>query len=215
MTNKVTDVLAFLHKDYENSFAGLDFSNDYECLVAIVLSAQTTDKSVNKISPTLFSHFPTFEALGNASIEEIEQDIKTLGLYHNKAKSIKALGQVVTKEYGGILPNDRKTLTTLPGVGVKTAGVFLLERRGEQLIPVDTHVKRIAIRLGFAGKNDDFVTIEKKLERAFPKEEHAFIHHSVIMFGRTRCLAINPDCEACPLKQYCSFYKKNSSTKGR
>jgi len=215
MTKKAADVLAFLHENYENSFAGLNFTNDYECLVAIVLSAQTTDKSVNKISPTLFSHFPDFEALGNASIEEIENDIKTLGLYHNKAKSIKALGQVVAKEYGGILPNDRKALTTLPGVGIKTAGVFLLERRGEQVIPVDTHVKRISIRLGFAGKNDDFVAIEKKLEKAFTKEEHAFVHHSIIMFGRTRCSAMNPNCEGCPLQEYCSFYKKNSSTKGR
>ena len=214
ISKKAQDVLSYLHKDFENAFAGLNFDNDYQCLVAIILSAQTTDKSVNRISPALFSHFPDFEALGNARIEDIEKDIKTLGLYHNKAKSIKNLGEVMTKEYGGIIPEDRKTLTSLPGVGIKTAGVFLLERRGLQVIPVDTHVRRISIRLGFAKDGDDFVTIEKKLEKAFPLEEHAFAHHSIIAFGRNKCFAQNPNCVDCPLQGYCSFFK-SSSTKGK
>jgi len=214
ISKKAQDVLSYLHKDFENAFAGLVFENDYQCLVAIILSAQTTDKSVNRISPQLFAHFPDFEALGNASIEDIEQDIKTLGLYHNKARSIKALGEVMTKEHGGIIPEDRKALTNLPGVGIKTAGVFLLERRGLQVIPVDTHVKRISTRLGFSKDGDDFVTIEKKLEKAFPKEEHSFVHHSIISFGRNKCFAQRPNCEGCPLQAYCSFFK-SSSIKGK
>ena len=210
--DKVEAILNYLHDNYDDAKTALDFRNDYECLVAIILSAQTTDKSVNKVTPSLFKHFPDFKALGEASIEEIENDIKTLGLYHNKAKNINELGKVMTRDFNGIVPSDKKTLTSLPGVGIKTAGVFLLERRGEQVIPVDTHVRRIAIRLGFAKENDDFIDIEKKLEKAFPKEEHAFIHHSFINFGRSKCSAQRPECEACPIKGYCRY---SSSTKGK
>lgn len=209
---KVAAILSYLHDNYDDAKTALDFSNDYECLVSIILSAQTTDKSVNKVTPALFKHFPDFESLGKASIEEIENDIKTLGLYHNKAKSINALGKVMASEYSSIIPSDKKTLTSLPGVGIKTAGVFLLERRGEQVIPVDTHVRRIAIRLGFAGENDEFSAIERKLEKAFPYEEHSFVHHSFINFGRTKCSAQRPACEGCPLAVYCKY---NSSTKGK
>ena len=209
---KVAAILSYLHDNYDDAKTALDFHNDYECLVSIILSAQTTDKSVNKVTPALFKHFPDFESLGKASIEEIENDIKTLGLYHNKAKSINALGKVMASEYNGIIPNDKKTLTSLPGVGIKTAGVFLLERRGAQVIPVDTHVRRIAIRLGFAGENDEFSAIERKLEKAFPYEEHSFVHHSFINFGRTKCSAQRPACEGCPLAVYCKY---NSSTKGK
>ena len=209
---KVAAILSYLHDNYDDAKTALDFSNDYECLVSIILSAQTTDKSVNKVTPALFKHFPDFESLGKASIEEIENDIKTLGLYHNKAKSINALGKVMASEYNSVIPSDKKTLTSLPGVGIKTAGVFLLERRGEQVIPVDTHVRRIAIRLGFAGENDEFSAIEHKLEKAFPYEEHSFVHHSFINFGRTKCSAQRPACEGCPLAVYCKY---NSSTKGK
>lgn len=209
---KVAAILSYLHDNYDDAKTALDFSNDYECLVSIILSAQTTDKSVNKVTPALFKHFPGFESLGKASIEEIENDIKTLGLYHNKAKSINALGKVMASEYNSVIPSDKKTLTSLPGVGIKTAGVFLLERRGEQVIPVDTHVRRIAIRLGFAEENDEFSAIERKLEKAFPYEEHSFVHHSFINFGRTKCSAQRPACEGCPLAVYCKY---NSSTKGK
>ena len=209
---KVAAILSYLHDKYDDAKTALDFSNDYECLVSIILSAQTTDKSVNKVTPALFKHFPDFESLGKASIEEIENDIKTLGLYHNKAKSINALGKVMASEYNSVIPSDKKILTSLPGVGIKTAGVFLLERREEQVIPVDTHVRRIAIRLGFAGENDDFSAIERKLEKAFPYEEHSFVHHSFINFGRTKCSAQRPACEGCPLAVYCKY---NSSTKGK
>ena len=209
---KVAAILSYLHDNYDDAKTALDFTNDYECLVSIILSAQTTDKSVNKVTPALFKHFPDFESLGKASIEEIENDIKTLGLYHNKAKSINALGKVMASEYNSVIPSDKKTLTSLPGVGIKTAGVFLLERRGEQVIPVDTHVRRIAIRLGFAGENDEFSAIERKLEKAFPYEEHSFVHHSFINFGRTKCSAQRPACEGCPLASYCKY---NSSTKGK
>ena len=209
---KVAAILSYLHDNYDDAKTALDFSNDYECLVSIILSAQTTDKSVNKVTPALFKHFPDFESLGKASIEEIENDIKTLGLYHNKAKSINALGKVMASEYNSVIPSDKKTLTSLPGVGIKTAGVFLLERRGEQVIPVDTHVRRIAIRLGFAGENDEFSAIERKLEKAFPYEGHSFVHHSFISFGRTKCSAQRPACEGCPLAVYCKY---NSSTKGK
>ena len=210
--DKVAAILNYLHDNYDDAKTALVFHNDYECLVSIILSAQTTDKSVNKVTPSLFKHFPDFEALGKASVEEIEKDIKTLGLYHNKAKNINALGKVMSSERNGVIPDDKKALTSLPGVGIKTAGVFLLERRGKQVIPVDTHVRRIAIRLGFAGENDDFNAIEKKLEKAFPLEEHAFVHHSFINFGRTKCSAQRPDCLDCPLKDYCKY---NLSTKGK
>ena len=208
-------ILHYLEKEYPSAHCALHFTNDYECLVAILLSAQTTDRSVNKATPILFSHYPDFLSLSQASIEDIENDIHSLGLYHNKAISLQKLAQFVAFSLNNSLPEDRESLTKLPGVGIKTAGVFLLERRNFQAIPVDTHVGRIGTRLGFCLESDSVNEKEKKIERHFPKEKWNCLHHAFIEFGRDRCKAKNPRCEECEIKGYCSYFKKNSSIKGK
>lgn len=215
MTDKSQHVLLYLKQNYSNAKCALHFSNDYECLVAILLSAQTTDKSVNKVTPLLFSHFPGSSELSKAEIATIENDIKSLGLYRNKAKSLQKLGQYIDICCNGKVPHDEERLLKAPGVGVKTARVFLLERTDKSFLPVDTHINRIALRLGYAREGDSPLKIEQKLENNFPKEEWRFLHHAFIEFGRAECLAKNPRCRTCNLSGFCRFYKKYFSTIGK
>lgn len=215
MTEKSEAVLAHLHADYADAKCTLDFHNAFECLVAISLSAQTTDESVNKATPALFHDFPTPAKMAEAPIPAIEKDIQSLGLFHNKAKHLKALSGDLQGKFGGVVPLDFETLISLSGVGAKTAGVFLLEMAARPAIPVDTHIHRISDRLGYSKEKDEPLEVEKKLEKAFPKEEWIFLHHALIAFGRKQCHAKNPECESCPLKAYCSYFKKCSSIKGK
>ncbi len=212
---KSEEVLSYLSSAYPDAKCALHFSNDYECLVAIVLSAQTADKSVNKVTPALFSSFPSAFSLMHAKIDELENDIKTLGLYKNKAKSLQKLGEYVCLHTSGVIPHDKESLLKIPGVGEKTARVFLLERVNAPFIPVDTHLSRIAKRLGYAKENDSPLLIEKKLEKNFPKEKWGFLHHAFIEFGRNQCTSRNPNCSNCALSKYCHYFKKNSLTMGK
>lgn len=215
MKTKDLALLSYLEKDFSDATTSLHFSSPFECLVAILLSAQTTDKSVNAVTPALFSHFPTPERMAEASVEEIEQDIRRLGLSHAKAKNILTLSQKLVTDFGGEVPLEKKILLSLPGVGNKTAGVFLLEQGIEPYLPVDTHVHRIADRLGYSKEKDDPKKVEEKLEKTFPREKWVFLHHALIWFGRKKCHALKPECEDCPLQGYCSYFKKNSSKIGR
>lgn len=205
-------IISFLEEHYTDAKTSLNFSNPFECLVAISLSAQTTDKSVNLVTPNLFKNFPTPFEMAKASLEEVEELIHSIGLYHNKAKNIISLSKELVSKYNGIVPNKKEDLVKLPGVGNKTAGVFLLEMGTEPAIPVDTHIKRISNRLGYSKKNDTPEKIEKKLEKTFPKDKWVFLHHALIWFGRDTCKAINPLCENCKLHEVCLYFKKNSST---
>jgi endonuclease III len=215
MTEKSEAVLASLKRHYPDAKCALTFNNAFECLVAISLSAQTTDKSVNAVTPKLFADFPTPFALANAPISAIEADIKSLGLYHNKAAHLHQLSGDLQGKYGGEVPLDFEKLTHLSGVGTKTAGVFLLEMASRPAIPVDTHVHRIADRLTYSKEKDDPLDVEKKLEKSFPKEEWMFLHHAFIAFGRAQCHAKNPECALCDLQSYCAYFKKCSSIKGK
>ena len=212
MTNKEKDVISFLKEKYPDAKASLIFHNPLECLIAILLSAQTTDKSVNQVTAPLFERFPTSKELAKASVEDIENCIHSLGLYHNKAKNIHALATILEEKYQGHIPMKKKELMELPGVGNKTAGVFLLEMGEETYFPVDTHIKRISTRLGYAKKDIDPLEIEKRLEKKFPQEEWSYLHHAFIYFRRDTCKAIRPLCEKCKLGEYCSYLKKHSST---
>ena len=212
MKTKDQAVLAYLHKEFPDAGCALSFSNDLECLVSILLSAQTTDNAVNKVTPGLFMAFPDALSFAEAEIEDIESKIRSIGLYHNKAKNLKALGQTLVSSHQGNVPHDFDVLKTLPGVGAKTAGVFLLERDTRASIPVDTHVERVSKRLKYANEKDKPLQIEAKLEKTFPKDEWKFLHHSLIWFGRLKCHAKRPECAECPLKEYCSYFKKTSST---
>jgi len=200
-------VLAYLHKKYPNAKTALVFSNPFEGLVAISLSAQATDRSVNAATKPLFARFPTPSALAGASLPALEKALHSIGLYHHKAKNLKALSAEIVSHYGGKIPTAMKDLMSLPGVGSKTAGVFLLETVSRPAIPVDTHIQRIALRLGYAKKTDEPLAIEKKLEKAFPSEEWIFLHHAFIDFGRSECHAKNPACATCGLRDYCRFKK--------
>lgn len=208
-------VLAYLKKTFPDAVTALNFQSDYQCLVCIVLSAQATDKSVNLATPALFTHFPDTASLAKASLTAVEQDIKTIGLYHNKAKNIIALAQEIQVRFAGIIPHDKASLMSLPGVGQKTAGVFLMEQYRVPAIPVDTHVSRIAYRLGYCPEGTDPAEIEKRLEKLFPSEEWIFTHHALIDFGRGVCHAQKPDCAHCGLVDECPYFKKYLSTKGK
>ena len=197
MSKKALDVMSYFNEILPNAKCELDYSTDYGLLIAVVLSAQTTDKSVNKVTPILFNTFPTLNDLANADVLEIENCIRQIGLYHNKAKNI--------KEIAYCLVNNFKMLLTLPGVGNKTANVVLCELFNQNEFPVDTHVERLAKRLRFANKNDDVLLVEKKLRRAFPSDSYILLHHQFIHFGRYYCTARNPHCDGCKLKSYCKL----------
>lgn len=212
MANKEEDIIFFLKEKYPEAKTTLIFHSPFECLVAISLSAQTTDKSVNKVAPALFEKYPNAKEMANADISDIEDLIHSLGLYRNKAKNISLLSKELVNKYGGEVPLNKKELISLPGVGNKTAGVFLLEMGIEPYFPVDTHIKRISTRLGYAKKDEEPIKIESCLEKKFPQEEWVFLHHAFIYFGRDICKANNPDCSLCKLGKYCSYLKKHSST---
>ncbi len=212
MANKEEDVISFLKERYPNAQTSLIFSSPFECLIAISLSAQSTDKAVNNVTPSLFKTFPNAKELANASLEEVEEIIHPLGLYHNKAKNIIALSKALTEKYNGIPPFNKDELISLPGVGNKTACVFLLEMKKGNYFPVDTHISRISYRLSYAKKDEDPIKVQRKLEKKFPEDEWIFLHHAFIYFGREICKASKPLCELCKLKKYCLYLKKHSST---
>ena len=183
----------------------LFYSQDYELAIAVMLSAQTTDKAVNATTYTLFKDFPTLQAIENAPIEEIEKRIKSLGLYKNKAKNIKGIVHKIITDFDGKLPNDKDLLQTLPGIGNKSAGVIRIEVFKVPDLPVDTHIIRITNRLGIASKEDEPIDIERKLKKLIPESRWIKTHHQLIHFGRYFCTARNPRCEECALRKYCKY----------
>ena len=190
---------------FPNAKAELDFTNNFELLVAVVLSAQTTDVAVNKVTPTLFKSYPNPNVLSNAKQEDVENHIKSIGLYRNKAKHLIGLSKKIVEEHNGIVPNTRKELEALPGVGRKTANVVLANAFNKPTIAVDTHVQRVSIRLGLAKKNSSPLQVENSLYKIFPKDTWIKLHHQLIFFGRYQCLARNPRCHNCPFFDICKF----------
>lgn len=186
----------------------LNHKNNYEMTVAVILSAQTTDASVNKVTESLFKKYPTIESLAEADLETIEKEINSLGLYRNKAKAIQGMAKVVVDKYHGIIPDNMKDLVTLPGVGRKCANVILSECYNIPSLAVDTHVNRVSKRLGLAKKDDDLLTVEKKLKRKIPRDRWIKSHHQFIFFGRYLCHSRNPECNSCPFTSICKEYKK-------
>ncbi|MCQ2741826.1 MAG: endonuclease III [Bacilli bacterium] len=212
---QIDKLLTSLDEFMPDAKCALVFSSPFECLCAVMLSAQTTDKAVNLVTPTLFSKYPTPTEMAEASFEEVGDVIRSIGLYRNKAKNLIALAKEITDKYGGEVPLDIKKLTALPGVGIKTANVVLAECANRPAIAVDTHVSRVSKRLGLAKANDEPIEIEKKLEKKVPKDRQIKFHHQMIWFGRLVCHAKNPECDGCSLKKDCPYFKKISSSKGR
>ena len=215
MNKKESDVIAFMAKRFPDAKCALVFSNPYECVCAVMLSAQTTDKSVNLVTPKLFESYPNPFSLAEANLEDVEAIIKSLGLYKNKAKNLIAMAKALVDEHGGEVPSRKEDLVSLPGVGVKTANVVGAECFGTAAIAVDTHVSRVATRLGYVKEGTDPVKIEGVLEKRFPKESHIKLHHQLIWFGREICHARKPDCSSCELGCNCLYFKKASSKTGK
>ena len=190
---------------FPNAKCELFYNKDYELAIAVMLSAQTTDKAVNAVTYTLFKDFPTLEALENAPIEEVENRIKRLGLYKNKAANIKGIVHKIITDFNGELPSDKNLLQTLPGIGNKSAGVIRIEVFKIPDLPVDTHIIRISNRLGIANSKDEPIDIERKLKKLIPESCWIKTHHQLIHFGRYFCLARSPKCEQCQLRNICKY----------
>ena len=186
----------------------LNHSNNLELLVAVMLSAQTTDESVNKLTSHLFQKYKTVDDYANASLPELESDLHSIGLYRNKAKNIKAMAVALQARFNGVVPASHDALISLPGVGRKTANVVMAEGFGYPAIAVDTHVERISKRLGFAKPEDTVLTVEKKLMKTIPKNRWIKTHHQMIFFGRYHCKAMSPHCKECPLVAICKEKNK-------
>lgn len=178
----------------------------------MILSAQTTDKAVNKVTPNLWKHYPEIEDLAKANLADVEECLRTIGLYKNKARNIIKTARAILQDFDGQVPKTHKELETLPGVGRKTANVVLAEVYGIPSIAVDTHVSRIAKRLNISAPDADVKEIEKDLMKKIPKKDWILTHHRLIFFGRYHCLAKKPKCDICPVQAYCKYYKDNVKT---
>lgn len=200
----MSDILEYLDSLIPNPKCELNYTKDYELLLATMLSAQTTDKRVNSVTNVLFSRYPDLESLSSADLFDVIEIIKPIGTFNKKALNVIKISQKLLK-VGGYVPNDRKFLESLPGVGRKTTNVVLSNLYNEPLIAVDTHVARVSVRLGIANKNDDVLIIEKKLNRKFPKDRLCRLHHQLVLFGRYYCKAQNPNCSNCGLRNRCKY----------
>lgn len=208
---KKNSIDLYLDELFPNPKCELNYNNDYELLIAIVLSAQSTDKRVNSVTDILFSKYNSLKTLKKASLEELESIIRPVGSFRRKASYIKNIATIIDESYNGVVPKDRDLLIKLPGVGRKTANVFLGEFYNTPAIAVDTHVERVSKRLKLASRNDDVLKIEKKLEKCFSKEDWAKRHLQLVLFGRYFCKAIKPECKNCKLKDICIEKNKRVS----
>ena len=200
---RIQIVLDEINHLFPDAQCELVHKNPYELIVAVALSAQTTDVSVNKITPSLFAKYPTPYDLANAPLEDIEQAIKQIGLYRNKAKNIKMLACQLVEKFNGEVPSNRKDLESLSGVGRKTANVVMSVAFDYPALAVDTHVERISKRLKLAKKDDSVLQVEKKLCQIIPRSQWNKTHHQFIFFGRYFCKATNPNCKECKLFDLC------------
>ncbi len=208
MKTNITPLLNYLEEMFPSARCELFYSKDYELVIAVMLSAQTTDKSVNAITPILFSKYPSLEDLNNAPLIDIEEILKPIGLYKNKAKNLKGIVKDLMERFNGNVPSNKDELMTLPGVGNKTAGVIRAEIFQIPDLPVDTHILRISKRLNIAKKEDEPIDVERKLKKLIPEERWIKSHHQLIHFGRYFCTARNPQCENCKISDMCINNRK-------
>jgi len=206
------DVMADMFPDAK---AELNHTNSFELLIAVVLSAQATDQHVNKVTKELFKKYKTPADYVAVPLEELQEDIKSIGLFRNKAKNIQKLSQSLIEQFDGQVPETREELESLAGVGRKTANVVLSVAFGKPAIAVDTHVERVTKRLAICRWKDTPLEVEKTLMRKVPVDEWSVTHHRLIFFGRYHCKARNPNCEACDLLELCREGKKIMRKRGR
>lgn len=198
-------VIEYLNELYPNARCSLNYDKDYEFVIAVILSAQSTDKKVNEITRVLFNKYKTVDDFNNASLKDIEAIIKPIGLYKNKALAIKDFTFKLANKYDYVIPSSKKELLTIKGIGYKVANVILIELFHIEEFPVDTHIYRFSKRLNYISKDDSINKAEVALKKAFPKKYWIRLHHQVIFFGRYKCKSQNPICKDCKLKKFCKF----------
>ena len=208
MKTNLSSIFSYLDELFPHASCELFYTKDYELVIAVMLSAQTTDKSVNQVTTVLFNKYKSLDELDKASLGDIEETIKQIGLYKNKAKNLKGIVHDLIHRFNYVVPSDKEQLMTLPGVGNKTAGVIRAEIFKIPDLPVDTHVSRIAKRLGLAKKDDEPIEVERKLKRLIPRDRWIKSHHQFIHFGRYFCTARSPKCEECKIRDLCINYRK-------
>lgn len=197
------EILSYLDELFPNPRCELEFNKDYELLIAVVLSAQTTDKKVNSVTENLFKKYPTLEDLNDASIEDIKSILKPIGTYNKKAVFVKEIAHFLLDKYDGKVPKTHEELEIIPGVGHKSANVVLGVLYNIPTFAVDTHVSRVSKRLGLVKSKDGVTAIENKLKKKINKERWVRTHHQLVLFGRYYCKAIKPECDSCKLKDLC------------
>lgn len=195
--------LEVIDQMFPDAHCELVHSNPFELLIATLLSAQCTDQLVNKVTKDLFQKYKTPEDYLAVPLEELQQDIRSIGLYRNKAKNIQKLCEKLITDFNGEVPQTREELTSLPGVGRKTANVVMSVAFGIPALAVDTHVERVTKRLGLCRWKDSVLEVEETLMKKTPKERWSKTHHQLIFFGRYHCKAQNPQCHQCPLLELC------------
>jgi len=198
---EIEEIKKLFLEHYPDSVTELEYHNIYELLVAVMLSAQCTDKRVNIITPALFEKYPDPLSLANADLDEVKALIKTCSFFNNKAKNLIKMAQSVVENYGGGIPLERDELVKLAGVGQKTANVVMIEYTGANLMAVDTHVYRVAHRLGLCAA-PTAIKCEEQLTKKFKTDLHR-LHQAMVLFGRYRCKAVKPECDDCFMKPYC------------
>ena len=203
MKTNISSLLSYLDELFPHAKCELFYTKDYELVIAVMLSAQTTDKSVNAVTSVLFKKYQSLDVLNKASLEEIEEVIKPIGLYKNKAKNLKGIVNDLVERFNYQVPSDKDLLMTLPGVGNKTAGVIRAEIFKIPDLPVDTHILRISKRLGLADQKAEPIDVERKLKKLIPEERWIKSHHQLIHFGRYFCSARSPKCAECKIRDFC------------
>lgn len=201
-------IIDYFSKAMPTAESELNFKTPFELLVAVVLSAQCTDKRVNLTTPALFAAYPDAQAMSKASAEEIYEYIKSISYPNNKAKHLASLSRQIVERFGGEVPTDPDDLQSLQGVGRKTANVVGAVLWGREVMPVDTHVFRVAARIGLSRNAKTPLATERQLEKGFPKELLPIAHHWLILHGRYTCLARKPKCESCGITEACKYYKE-------
>lgn len=201
--NKEKEILNYLNEIIPNPVCELNYNKDYELLLAVMLSAQTKDARVNKVTKVLFNKYDSLKKIKEANIKDIENIIKELGNYHKKSEAVINIAKILDEKYNGKVVNNRKVLENLPMVGRKTTNVVLSELFNEPTIAVDTHVERVSKRLGLVKKDDDVIKIEEKLKRKFDKNIWSKLHKQFVLFGRYYCTSKKPSCNNCKLQMYC------------
>ena len=214
MTTKerYTRVIEYFSQTMPTAESELNYRTPFELLVAVVLSAQCTDKRVNMTTPALFERYPTPFEMAKATEEDIFQYIKSISYPNNKAKHLATLSRQLVEKFGGEVPYDPKDLESLQGVGRKTANVVGAVLWGREVMPVDTHVFRVAARIGLSTNAKTPLDTERQLEKGFPKELLPIAHHWLILHGRYVCVARNPKCKNCGLTEVCKHYNKSIKT---